>query len=341
MNKMTTTAYKVENLPPPPQGRTGWPWTEGSTVIENDGNLPRISVVTPSYNQVAYLEETIRSVLLQGYPNLEYLVIDGGSNDGSVEIIKKYADYLTYWVSEKDRGQSDALNKGFRRATGDFVGWQNSDDCYSKDAFSQLLKASQQFPDIDIFYGSTQHIDAQSNLIEPYPVGEFDIHHLIPHINMCNQAMFFRGKIFQTGQFIDESYQHAMDQEFLLRLALEKYQFKFVPGIQGTYRIHGASKMVYQQEICAREIGQIYRWLHRDSRSPESLKQRAISVYQGLCRYQFGTYQLPLFAESYAELKQLDALTPGLVARYALFQLGPDSVKAATKFKRLIRGEKR
>jgi glycosyltransferase involved in cell wall biosynthesis len=331
----------IKDLPQPPQGRTGWPWTEGSIALETAGDWPRISVVTPSYNQAAYLEETIRSVLLQGYPNLEYLVIDGGSNDGSVEIIKKYADYLTYWVSEKDRGQSDALNKGFRRATGDFVGWQNSDDCYSKDAFSQLVEASRRFPNIDIFYGPTQHIDADSNPLQSYPVTEFDIHHLIPHINMCNQAMFFRGKIFQAGQFIDETYQHAMDQEFLLRLALLNYQFQFVPGIRGTYRIHGASKMVYQQAICAREIGQIYRWLHTDPRSPESLKQRAISVYQGLCRYQFGTDQLPAFAESYQELKQLGALTPGLIARHALFQLGPDSVKAATKFKRLVRSQKR
>jgi glycosyltransferase involved in cell wall biosynthesis len=337
---MKTTSFNVQDLPPP-LDRIGWPWTEGSTSLAaTAGEWPRISVVTPSYNQAAYLEETIRSVLLQGYPNLEYLVIDGGSNDGSVEIIKKYADYLSYWVSEKDRGQSDALNKGFRRATGDFVGWQNSDDCYGQDAFLHLVKAANQFPNIDIFYGSTQYINSKSKPLDPYPVTEFDIHRLIPFINMCNQAMFFRGEIFRSNNFIDESYQHAMDQEFFLRLALQKFQFQFTPEIRSSYRIHEASKGTLQQAICAREMGKIYSWLYADPRAPESLKRRALSVYQERCRYQFGTDQLPVFAESYLNLKQLNALTPGLIARYALFQLGPETVKVAAYIKRFLRGKK-
>jgi glycosyltransferase involved in cell wall biosynthesis len=336
---------RIQDLPAPPVGRTGWPWTEGCQclpALREDGSpWPKISVVTPSYNQAAYLEETIRSVLLQGYPNLEYLIIDGGSNDGSVELIKKYADYLTYWISAKDKGQSDALNKGFRRATGELVGWQNSDDCYAPKAFEAAIRALEQFPDGSIFYGPTQYIDAESFPLHNYPVKPYDIHDLLPMISMCNQAMFFRGKIFVEGNFIDESYQHVMDQEFFLRLALEGYKYYFVPELRGTYRIHGASKMMYQQEICARESAKVYRWIYSDPRSIPSLKQKALHAFQGLCRYQFGTYQLPLFAESYQELKQLDALTPGLVARYAIYQLGPDSVKAATKVKRLIRGEKR
>jgi glycosyltransferase involved in cell wall biosynthesis len=337
--------FKIQDLPPPPIGRTGWPWTDGCQPLpelREDGSLwPRISVVTPSYNQVAYLEETIRSVLLQGYPNLEYLIIDGGSNDGSVELIKKYADYLAYWVSTKDRGQSDALNRGFRRATGELVGWQNSDDCYAPHAFKAVLSAQAQYPDGSIFYGPTQYMDAESRPLHDYPVKPYDIHNLLPMISMCNQAMFFRGRIFAEGNFIDESYQHVMDQEFFLRLALQGYKYYFVPELQGTYRIHGASKMSYQQEICSRESVKVYRWIYHDPRSIPSLKQKALHSLQGLCRYQFGTHQLPLFSESYQELKQLGALTPGLVARNALFQLGPDSVKTATKFKRLLRGQKR
>lgn len=336
---------RIQDLPPPPTGRTGWPWTEDCQPLpelREDGSLwPRISVVTPSYNQVLYLEETVRSVLLQGYPNLEYLIIDGGSNDGTVQLIEKYADYLAYWVSEKDRGQSEALNKGFRRATGELVGWQNSDDCYKPYAFQAVIDALDQFPDGSIFYGPTQYVDADSRSLDDYPVKPYDIHDLLPIISMCNQAMFFRGRIFAEGNFIDESYQHVMDQEFFLRLALQGYEYHFVSGLCGAYRIHGASKMMYQQEICARESAQVYRWIYSDPRSIPSLKQKALDSYQGLCRYQFGTYQLPLFAEIYQGLKQLDALTPGLVARYALSQLGPDSVRAATKFKRLLRGDKR
>ena len=128
----------LSELPPPPSGKTGWPWTEESRRLPNQMPSgcpwPRISVVTPSFNQGKFIEETIRSVLLQGYPNLEYLMIDGGSTDNSVEIIKKYSPWLTYWVSEPDDGQSDAINRGLKMSSGDFATWINSDDLLCKNA---------------------------------------------------------------------------------------------------------------------------------------------------------------------------------------------------------------
>src|SRR5262245_43472888 len=124
----------LAELPPPPSAKTGWPWTEESRRLSNrtteDRAWPRISVVTPSFNQGKFIEETIRSILLQGYPNLEYIVIDGGSTDNSLEVIKRYSPWLSYWVSEKDRWQSHAINKGMSHATGDIVAWLNSDDLY-------------------------------------------------------------------------------------------------------------------------------------------------------------------------------------------------------------------
>lgn len=124
----------LHDLPPPPPGKNGWPWTEESTqapeLMPTGQAWPRISIVTPSYNQGEFIEETIRSVLLQGYPDLEYIVIDGGSTNGSVDIIKRYERWLSFWITEKDFGQSSAINKGFSRATGLLLGYLNSDDLY-------------------------------------------------------------------------------------------------------------------------------------------------------------------------------------------------------------------
>jgi len=132
----------LADLPAPPAGRVGWPWTCESPQLPDtmpDGRpWPRISIVTPSFNQGQYIEETIRSVLLQGYPDLEYIVIDGGSTDESVEIIRKYEPWLAYWVSEKDRGQSHAINKGFERCTGEIVNWLCSDDLLAPGALAAV-----------------------------------------------------------------------------------------------------------------------------------------------------------------------------------------------------------
>ena len=121
----------LNELPSPQKGKKGWPWTKGSEklTVPGEGNksLPLISIVTPSYNQDEFIEETIRSVLLQGYPNIEYFIIDGKSTDRSVEIIKKYEKYMTSWTSEKDSGQSEAINKGWQRSNGDILAWINSD----------------------------------------------------------------------------------------------------------------------------------------------------------------------------------------------------------------------
>src|ERR1051325_5733493 len=125
---------RLSNVPTPPADKAGWPWTEETPVLAKrmaDGRTwPRISVITPSYNQAQFLEQTIRSVLLQGYPNLEYIIIDGHSSDGSAEIIKRYEQHLAFWVSEPDRGQSHAINKGLTMATGQIMCWLNSDDYY-------------------------------------------------------------------------------------------------------------------------------------------------------------------------------------------------------------------
>lgn len=136
------------DLPLPPEQKTGWPWSEESVagraappVLFDGQALPRITVVTPSFNQGQFIEQTIRSVLMQGYPNLEYMIFDGGSSDGSVETIRKYENHLAYWQSEPDRGQSHAINKGFKRSTGQIICWLNSDDYFLPDTLKTVAES--------------------------------------------------------------------------------------------------------------------------------------------------------------------------------------------------------
>lgn len=222
---------RLDELPAPPPGRTGWPWTEASPDLperQADGRpWPRISIVTPSYNQAAFLEETIRSVLLQGYPDLEYVVIDGGSRDGSVEIIEKYSPWLAHWTSEPDRGQSHAINKGFQRTTGVILAWLNSDDIYYAGALGAAAQAMTA-TGCDILIGAMDKVEASGQTIRfvkrcspragrrlhTFPVlargPQADFHLLQP-------PMFWRRALWERTGGLDERYHHVMDLEWCSR----------------------------------------------------------------------------------------------------------------------------
>jgi glycosyltransferase involved in cell wall biosynthesis len=202
----------------------------------------KISVVTPSYNQAVFLERTIRSVIDQNYPNLEHIVIDGGSNDGSVEIIKKYADRFAYWVSEKDKGQTDALNKGFVRCTGDILCWLNSDDTFLPGALNRVAAAAEQNPDSNFFLGDIHYIDAQDRLlgIKRYsPIHRANV--LLEGMVFSQPATFWRKSLMDRVGLLDASIKFSMDYDLFCRMA-PFANYKYIDAYLATYRLHETSK---------------------------------------------------------------------------------------------------
>ncbi len=162
---------KLNDLPEPPKGKIGWPWTEESTPLQHltpaGREWPRITIVTPSFNQGAFIEETIRSVLLQGYPDLEYIVMDGGSTDHSGEIIEKYSSWLSYWVSEPDGGQSNAINRGLMMGSGTFATWINSDDMLCRNALADHATRVG-FAKNTVYVGICDYIDVESKILRSH-----------------------------------------------------------------------------------------------------------------------------------------------------------------------------
>ena len=166
-------------------------------------DLPLVTIVTPSYNQVRFLEATLRSVLDQDYPHIEYLVVDGDSNDGSVEIIHRYADHITWWVSEKDSGQSEAINKGFQRSHGEFVGWLNSDDIYLPGAVSAAIQVFQSHPEAGLVYGDAQAIDAEGKPFNWMGARQYTLTDLMAFNIICQPAAFMRRSVLEEAGYLN------------------------------------------------------------------------------------------------------------------------------------------
>jgi len=181
---------------------------------------PSISIVTPSFNQAKFLEHAIQSVLCQKYPHLEYIIIDGGSTDGSVDIIKKYENELTYWISEKDNGQTHALNKGFRKATGEIVAWLNSDDIYPPNTFHLVSKEFVKDSKLDIVYGNKAIINEEGVTLDVLKYTRVLYPMLIAIGSVLPQpSAFWRRNIFERVGYLDESLHFVMDREFMCRAA--------------------------------------------------------------------------------------------------------------------------
>jgi glycosyltransferase involved in cell wall biosynthesis len=218
-----TRCPAIADLPPAPAGRTGWPWTDAAPALPShmpDGSpWPRVAIVTPSYNQARFLEETIRSVLLQGYPDLEYRIVDGGSTDGSVEVIRKYEPWLASWVSEPDRGQSHAINKGFERATGEVIAWLNSDDAYLPGAIRLGVEGLKR-TGADLVYGNAVVIDDRDRVLADIETPPLAPDWFVTEpCRIVQAATFFGRSVFETVGPLREDLHYALDYEYWIRLS--------------------------------------------------------------------------------------------------------------------------
>lgn len=245
-------------LPPAPPNMRGWPWETGdqdhSYNIPGFISWPRISVITPSYNQGKYIEATLRSVLLQNYPNLEYYVLDAGSSDNSVEIIKKYEGNIDYWHSQKDDGQADALAYGFEHAAGSILCWLNSDDILLPGALCRVGYNFSINREIDVYYSNRLVINEEGRVVTRH-VWPFFLtkYHWVLGQPLAQECCFWRAELYKKVGGIDRTIFFIMDYDLLLRM-WRVGKFKKMYYYLGCYREHGNSKntnyqMVRQQEL--------------------------------------------------------------------------------------------
>ena len=203
---------------------------------------PLVSIVTPSFNQGLFLEETILSVLDQDYPNVEYIIIDGGSTDGTVDIIRQYENKINYWVSEPDKGQADAVNKGWQMSSGEILGWINSDDVYSPDAIELAVSTLLANSDIGFVYGDAKVIDADGRNIGTRKSLPFDFKKLVTFDLVPNQpAVFLKRSLFKTVGLLDTSLQMSMDTDYWFRMGRVALGMN-IPHTMAYMRTHSEAK---------------------------------------------------------------------------------------------------
>lgn len=225
---------------------------------------PKISIVTPSFNQAAFLERTIGSVLGQRYADLEYRILDGGSTDGSADILRKYEDRLTSWVSEPDEGQADAIARGLAQCTGDIFAYLNSDDVYYPGALEAVAEFFTTHPDVDLVYGDAIHIDAEDRALALDVLPAYRWEDLRRVCVIPQMASFWRRSAYERVGGIDAKYQFALDYEFFLRLG-EQGKIAHLPRVLAGFRRHKAAKTTRARDTWAKENRELsIRYLGRE-----------------------------------------------------------------------------
>ncbi len=222
--------------------------------------FPLVSVVTPSYKQAAFLEQTLRSVLEQDYPALEYMVADGGSEDGSVEIIKRYAGRLAWWVSEKDHGQAEAINKGFTRASGKYIAWVNSDDYLLPGAIQAAVAALEANPGLSMVYGDVQVVDKDGRILNNLHYSNWGLDELMTFHIIGQPSVFMRREMVEKAGYLDLSYHFMLDHQLWLRMGLLG-GMQYLPRLMAGAHYHEDCKNLQQAAEFGKEAYRIADWL--------------------------------------------------------------------------------
>ena len=221
--------------------------------------LPLVSIITPSFNQAPFIEATIASVLEQDYPNIEYMIVDGGSTDGSVDIINRFEDQLAWWVSEKDKGQTEAINKGFARAKGEILAWLNSDDTYEPGAVREADEFLMDNPEVGLVYGDCNFIDENGNQFGRFNAAQTNYEKLRRgYVHIPQQAAFWRAAFWREVGPLDESFYFAMDYDLWVRLA-KITRIQYLPGRNwANFRLHNDAKSIAADDRCWPEMMRVH-----------------------------------------------------------------------------------
>jgi glycosyltransferase involved in cell wall biosynthesis len=247
-------------------------------------NPPLVSIVTPSFNQAAYLEQTMRSVLEQGYPNIEYIVVDGGSTDGSPALIERYSHRLAWWVSEKDQGQADGINKGLQRAQGEIVAWLNSDDFYLPGAVGQAVEALRIHPEAGLVFSDVESRDSDGKLINIMRFGERSLEDLMAFEIISQPGVFMRRSVLEQAGWLDTAYHYLLDHHLWLRMALIAPP-QYAPGVRwAAARFHPAAKNVALAGAFGREALRLAEWMEATAAFQPHLAQARRRMWAGAHR---------------------------------------------------------
>lgn len=243
---------------------------------------PLVSVITPVFNQSEYIGQAIRSVQEQDYPDIEHIIVDGGSTDGTVELLEAYGDGIR-WISEPDNGQTEALNKGFRMARGQILGWLNADDLYKPYTVRVAAEFMTEHPDVAMVHGAGQYIDQAGNVILTREGGDFDLGKLLAVNTIMSVSAFFRRQVLERVGYLDESLHYVMDWEYWIRIAMADLNMRHIPGpVLAMSREHSDCKTIQVKERFWQERRRVLDSILDSPDTPDEIKRLGTRAYSGV-----------------------------------------------------------